>query len=428
MTHNKTIEDFLTFINSSPTAWHAVEKVQERLNAIGFEELSEEDSWRIRPGKPYYVIRNGSTLCAFITPEQQPQKALLIASHTDSPGFKLKPRVEIRKAEMILLGTEIYGSPLLSSWLNRDLGIAGRVIYADPQGKIQQTLVQLDQYPVIIPQLAIHLDREVNEKGLLLNKQEHFNALAALSTKETSGEPYLDALLREKIEFKDLLGADLFLYPLDHARTMGYQKQMISSYRLDNLASLHAALSAFETSKRPHQTDLKMMICWDNEEIGSQTSHGAGSPFLMEILERILISYGQTREDLFRLIRRSLCLSIDVAHALHPNYIEKHDAQHQLILGKGVVIKTNAQHRYASDAATIAPLQALAKSNHIPLQYFASRNDIPCGTTIGPIHATLSGMPTVDIGCGILSMHSCRELISSQDHLSMIQLISAILK
>jgi len=422
------IEDFLAFINASPTAWHAVERVQERLNRSGFEELREEDSWTIQPGKAYYVIRNGSTLCAFITPEKPPQRALLMASHTDSPGFKLKPRSEIRKSEMILLGTEIYGSPLLSSWLNRDLGIAGRVIYTNPQGKIVETLVQLDQHPVIIPQLAIHLDREVNEKGLLLNKQDHFNALAALSSQETSREPYLETMLRQHIDFRELLGADLFLYPLEKARFLGYQNQMISSYRLDNLASLHAVLSALEKSLAPHQTELKMMICWDNEEIGSQTMHGAGSPFLTEILERVLSSYGQSREDLFRLMRRSLCISIDVAHALNPNYVEKHDPQHQIILGKGVVIKTNAQHRYASDAKTIAPLQALAKHKNIPLQYFASRNDIPCGTTIGPIHAALSGMPTVDIGCGILSMHSCRELISCQDQLSLIQLISGLLK
>lgn len=422
------ISDLIKFLDASPTAWHAVATARHRLQQAGFIELSEQNYWKIQPGQRYFVTRNGSSLCAFITPQHFPKRMRLLASHTDSPSLKLKPQPEIRKHCAILLGVEVYGSPLLNSWLNRDLGIAGRILYTDCHGHIKESLVRLDRYPVIIPQLAIHLDREVNDKGLLLNKQEHLNALAGLESSFKDNASFLESLLSEVIHFEQIIAHDLLLYPLEKTQLVGYRNSLLSAYRIDSLASVHAALTALMDHTHPLEDEIKMIIFWDNEEVGSHTSQGADSPFFNQILERILNGFEGTREDYFCLINRSMCISIDLAHALHPNYAEKHDPNHQPILGQGVVIKSNAQQRYATSARSSLPVKMAATIKQIPLQTFVSRNDIPCGTTIGPLQASLTGMPTIDIGCGQLSMHSCRELMACQDHIDMCHLLGALLQ
>jgi aspartyl aminopeptidase len=422
------IQDLMNFLNDSPTAWHAVSATRHQLQQAGFIELSEQDYWDIQPGQRYVVTRNGSSLCAFITPQRFPQRLRLLASHTDSPSLKLKPQPEIRKHHAILLGVEVYGSPLLTSWLNRDLGIAGRILYTNRHGQIKESLVRLDRYPVIIPQLAIHLDREVNDKGLTLNKQEHLNVLAGLESSFQDKNSFLELLLSEVIDFEQMITHDLLLFPLEKAHLVGYQNSLLSAYRIDSLASVHAALTALLNHLDPLEDEMKMIIFWDNEEVGSHTAQGANSPFFNQTLERILEGFEGTREDYFCLINRSTCISIDLAHALHPNYAEKHDPQHQPILGQGVVLKSNAQQRYASSARSSLPVKMMAALKQLPLQTFVSRNDLPCGTTIGPLQATLTGMPTTDIGCSQLSMHSCRELMACQDHIDMCHLLGSILQ
>ncbi len=421
------IDDFIHFLNGSPTAWHAVENIRRCLLNNSFQELSEEDLWDLQPGGSYFVTKNGSTICAFILPQNLPKKIRLIASHTDSPGFKLKPHPELRKGGAILLGLEVYGSPLLSSWLNRDLGIGGRVIFLSKEQGIKEAVISLDRYPVIIPQLAVHLDREVNDKGLLLNKQDHFNALASMESAFKEKGSYLEYLLSAIDQFDRLLAHDLFLYPLERARCIGYNDTFISGYRIDSLASVHAAITAFLENKKALPDEIKMVVFWDNEEVGSNTAQGVSSPFFNQLLERIIHQFKGTREDFFVMLNRSTCISVDLAHALHPNYTDKHDAKHQPILGEGIVLKSNAQQRYATSAKSSLPIQKMAALKQLPLQYFASRNDIPCGTTIGPLQATISGMSTVDIGCSQLSMHSSRELMAAQDHIDMCNLLSGIL-
>lgn len=428
MKSSSIINDLIHFLDASPTAWHAVANARHQLQQAHFIELSEQNYWDIQPGQCYFVTRNGSSLCAFITPKQFPKQLRLLASHTDSPSLKLKPQPEMRKHRAILLGVEVYGSPLLSSWLNRDLGIAGRVLYTDHHGHIKESLVCLDRYPVIIPQLAIHLDREVNDKGLMLNRQEHLNALAGLESSFEDNFSFFESLISETIDFKQIIAHDLFLYPLEKAQLVGYHDSMISAYRIDSLASVHAALKALIDHANPLDDEIKMVIFWDNEEVGSHTAQGADSPFFNQILERILNGFKGTREDYFCLINRSTCVSIDLAHALHPNYAEKHDSNHQPILGQGIVLKSNAQQRYATSARSTLPVKMMAALKHIPLQTFVSRNDIPCGTTIGPLQASLTGIPTIDIGCGQLSMHSCRELMACQDHIDMCHLLGNLLQ
>jgi aspartyl aminopeptidase len=420
----KEITALLEFLDNSPTAWHAVECTSKLLLEAGFIELKEENEWKLKPKGCYFVIRNGSSLCAFIVPTKKPTYAHVIGSHTDSPGFKLKPNAEFRKENMVMLGLEIYGSPLISSWFNRDLGIAGRVIYKDKKGNTQESLTRLDANPVVIPQLAIHLDRQVNENGLNFNKQDQLAALAALSN---DNKPFLENLIKEQLGAIELLSSDLFLFPIEPAAFIGFQQQMIASYRIDNLNSLHASVIAMCHAKADSEK-LKMITLWNNEEIGSGTAQGANSPFLSHIIERVLLALNMSREEYFRLISQSLCLSVDLAHATHPNYGDKHEPRHPIFMDRGIVIKYNAQHKYASDARSVALIVELCRKNMIPFQSFVTRGDIPCGTTIGPINAQSTGMPTVDIGCAQLSMHSCRELTATEDYLNMVILLQGYLE
>lgn len=421
------ISQLMTFLDASPTAWHAVSNCTKELLENDFVELKEENAWSIVPGGQYLVTRNGSSLCAFIVPKKAPIALRVAASHTDSPTLKLKPHAEFYKDNMLMLGLEIYGGPLLSSWLNRDLGIAGRVIFKDKKGCIREELVRLDTSPVIIPQLAIHLDRNVNDNGLVLNKQEHLAALVSTHDKTKEKSTFLERSLKRILPLQEIYSTELFVFPLESARLFGEDQQLISSYRLDNLASVHASIKGLLSSIKPSDHLIKMITFWDNEEIGSHTAQGAGSPFLINIIERLTLALKLSREAYLRLLTRSLCASIDVSHAMHPNYSDKHEPRHVTLLNKGITIKTNAQQRYASDARSIAAIVELCHEHHIPFQHYVSRGDIPCGSTIGPIHANLTGMPTIDIGCPQLSMHSTREIMGISDQMSMCRLLTAFL-
>lgn len=421
------IENLLHFLNSCPTPWHVNQFLLSLFTKEGFLEKREEEAWDLQPEKKYTVQRQGTTLCAFVMPRKIPRSMIFLSSHTDSPGLKLKPRPEIELEGMVLLKTEVYGAPLLTSWLNRDLGIAGKVFYLNQKEEVEERLITIDEIALTIPQLAIHLDREVNEKGLLLNKQEHLNALVAL-VKEKKEEKILDTLLFPFIQHKELLAHDLFLYPLEKARLIGTDHSLLASYRIDSLASVHAIVESFLQEAEPEEDRLKIILFSSHEEIGSETSQGASSSFIEQTLERINMHLGGSREDLFRLLQSSLGVSVDLAHGVHPNHVEKHDAHHRPRLGNGVVIKYNAQQRYATNSFSAAHIKKAAINCGIALQEFVSRNDLPCGSTIGPLHSTKTGMPTVDIGCAQLSMHGCRELMACQDQLDMIQLLKQLLK
>lgn len=419
------INDLVDFIQRSPTAWHATESSASLLKKQGFQELRENEPWKIEHGARYFVVRNETSLCAFVAPEALPKRARIAAAHSDSPALKIKPNGEFRQNNMTLLNVEVYGGPLLSSWLNRDLGIAGSAVFTTSAGDIARETVTIDDISVTIPQLAIHLDRDVNEKGLILNRQEHLTAIAAL---EDFGSSYIEGQLRRKIpSLNELLGFDLFLYPLEPPQFIGPKKEMLASYRYDNLGSAHACLSGLSAALAPSSETLKMIVIWDHEEVGSHTTHGAASPFFKETLDRLMLHLSGTAEDLYRLNSESFCLSVDQAHALHPNYAGKHDPRHAPQLGKGIVIKHNAQQRYATNSKGQALVKHLCLSHAIEFQEFIARSDMPCGSTIGPIHATATGIKTIDVGCPQLSMHSARELSACADHLSMCRLIEAFL-
>lgn len=413
------LDDFQRFLDTSPTSWHAAQEIGNRLAGIDFTPLEEAEKWELEPGKKYFVQRGGS-LCAFSLPKTKPAKMMIVASHTDSPALKLKPNAEVTQENMLLLETEVYGAPLLSSWLNRDLAIAGRIVVQNKEGEIEEKLVFIDEAPLFIPQLAVHLDREVNEKGLILNKQEHLRPILTLNPKNS-----LESLLKKQHSYHTLLGFDLFLVPLQAAKYVGAEGEMIASYRLDNLSSAHACTAAIASAKADNT--LQLALFWDNEEIGSRTAEGAASPLLSDILKRIGLGLGLSEEDSIRLRANALCISVDVAHAYNPNFPQKYDPKHLPLMGKGITLKYNADKKYASDAKTAAPVIQACKRLNLPYQSYTGRSDIPCGSTVGPIVAQGLGIPTVDIGCPIFSMHSSREVMACQDHLDLCQLLTELL-
>ncbi len=413
------IHDFMDFVERSPTSWHAVEQTSTALKAGGFLPLTEESAWSLQAGGAYYVVRGGS-ICAFVVPTEPIQAVHAVGAHTDSPGLKLKPNAEYTVENMTMFGVEVYGGPLLSSWLNRDLAVAGLVAYLDKSDTLRETLVHLTDNPVVVPQLAIHLDRKVNEEGLKLNKQDHMAALAAIDHEG----PYLTPLLNAAIpDCKQILSQDLFLAPLERPTLIGGEKKLLSTWRVDNLGSVHAALTALLNRAKPDRDTLKMIVFWDHEEVGSQTAEGAASPFFSDTLERICLQLKIDREEQLRLLSRSLSLSVDAAHGLHPNYQKAHEPRHQPLMGGGVTLKVNAQQRYATTASSSAHLERICSNLGLNLQRFVNRTDMACGSTIGPIHSSKTGIATVDLGYPQLSMHSTRELAAADDHLSLCSLL-----
>lgn len=406
------LEDFLNFIYSSPTPYHAAKETGVRLAEADFIPLEDHQNWEIKKGEKYFLIKDQALTCAFIFPKKSPKKIIISASHLDSPALKLRPDL-LSPTEHTQLGVEIYGGPLLNSWLNVDLGIAGRVLYSDKKNSIKTKWIDFRDCPLFIPQLPIHLDRDVNDKGLQLNKQEHLRPIFSFSKVD------LLKVLQKNFAFENLLSYDLFLFPLEAPRLIGFEQEMIASYRLDNLSSAYAQLAAIRESQADDET-LKIAIFWDHEEIGSKTHLGAESIFVMDLLHRIL-----PKESIALCKERSFAISMDVAHAYNPNFPGKFDSQFTPILGKGIALKYSAGQKYTNSALGTAIVKTLCKKENIPLQNYVARNDIPSGSTVGPMMAASLGMRSIDLGCSLLSMHSTREIISSRDQYDLYRLLKA---
>lgn len=420
------LSDLKSFLEKAPTSWHAAQEIGNCLTSHGFLALKEASEWTLKPGGKYFTTRGGS-LCAFSLPQKTPAYALILASHTDSCALKLKPLPCHFQQNMILFGVEVYGNPLLSAWLNRDLILAGRVLVLNEELLPEEKLVILDSTTFMIPQLAMHLDREVNEKGLILNQQEHLCPLVGIS-KEKDIHSVLEDLLRRNLSFQKILSFDLFLVPQESPRFIGLEKEMLASYRIDNLLSAHASLSALVSPRTLSVDQLQIALFWDHEEIGSQSQEGANSCFLQDIFQRIAHHVQLDTEVLARLKNNSLCLSIDMAHALHPNHINKHDPLHQPLLNQGIVIKYSANQKYATNAVSAAPIIQKCHQLGIAHQSFVSRSDLRCGSTVGPTIAANLGIKTVDIGCPQLSMHSTREIVGCKDYLDLLSLLSYLVQ
>lgn len=424
--------DLLGFIDESPTPYHAVAEVKRRLDAAGFSALDERAAWKVEPGTRAYVIRGGGTLVAFIAGSRPPAEAgfMLIGAHTDSPNLRVKPAPEIRSLGYRQLGVEVYGGVLLSTWLDRDLSLAGRVSVRGGGTH----LVRFTRPLCRIPNLAIHLNRDVNSSGLVLNAQTHLMPVLAVGRDDDEATG-LRALLAEelgrsgnsRVAAEDVLGWDLCLYDTQPASLGGAHNDLLFAPRLDNLASCHAATQALLGSGNQVAETTRAVALYDHEEVGSQSAAGARSRFLLGVLERVAAAYGGSTDAAARALSRSLLLSADMAHAIHPNYGEKHDKHHAPRIGRGPVLKVNANQSYATDGPGTAVFTEACQAADFTPQRFVSRNDMPCGSTIGPISAARMAVRTLDVGNPMLGMHSCRETAGARDVAPMIAAMTALL-
>ena len=428
MSSKRFNQGLLKFLQQSPTPFHAVSSLSAMLDKAGFQVLDESQSWQLKQGGCYYVIRNDSALIAFKTGGKDIATGgmRMTGAHTDSPCLKIKPNPEVRKHGYLQLGVEVYGGALLHPWFDRDLSIAGRVHFQDNKGKISSTLVDFDKPVAFIPSLAIHLDRGVNE-GRAVNAQKELPPLLA----QLPGEQNLgfDDLLIEQLQqtsagkhASKVLSHEMFLYDTQAPALVGLREQFIASARLDNLLSCFLSCRALIEADEQHAS---VLVCNDHEEVGSASTSGAQGPFLKKVLERWVSGGSKASDTLERALHNSTMLSIDNAHGVHPNFAEKHDDQHRPLLNAGPVIKINANQRYASNSQSIALFKALCEVQKVPNQSFVMRSDMACGSTIGPITATELGVNTLDVGVPTFAMHSIRELAGADDAVALHKVVKA---
>lgn len=424
--HTQMIQDtqhqanrLIDFIQKGCSPFHAVEAIEAELKLHGFTYLPLESTWNLKTNGKYYTKRNQTAIIAWQSGSGDPEKEgiRMIASHSDSPGFKIKPNPEITiENQFIKLNTEVYGGPILMSWLDRPLSFAGRVaLRSNDVFRPEMRLFNMDKPVLIIPSLAIHLNRSVNE-GIELNKQKDMLPLLSITNQQPVTELSLKKIMANRLDVavEDILDYDLFLYEYERGCTVGINDEMISASRIDNLAMVHAGLQALVNVQPALAT--QMLCIFDNEEVGSVSKQGAGSPFLRQVVERIMEISGKSKEQLHRCIYQSFMISADMAHSLHPNAIEKHDPMLHPIINQGIVIKYHAGQKYTSDADSAAVFEMVCRQAGVPFQRFANRSDMNGGSTLGNISATQLDVRTVDIGNPMLSMHSVRELCGVEDH------------
>ncbi len=432
--------DFFEFLNTAVTPYHTVDALKSFFKASSFAEIGLAANFE--PAKAYFVCREGSVI-AFRTPKvwNESSRFRIALAHTDFPTLKISPNPDGMNAGVCTLHTEVYGSPLYTSWLDRDLGYAGMLAYVDSADKSNTLKTKLFRGDKLfrIPQLAVHLNRGVNQDGLKVNPQVDFNALwtgaSGCSASENRKNLFVKALEKELPEGARLIDFDVQLFDAQPANRGGFNDEWIYSGRLDNLSSCHAIAEAIVGAKSA-ESDCLVACFFNNEEVGSTTREGAAGNFLQSVLDSIaslqndchpgVREHDRAQAPLSSTLAESIALSIDMAHAEHPNHTEKHEPNHAPLLGKGIVLKTNAQKRYASDLMSSAQLRLLCEKAGIPLQVFIMRNDMPCGSTVGPTVSANLGIPTVDIGEPMLSMHSIREMMATSDHEDMIKLVKAL--
>jgi aspartyl aminopeptidase len=411
----------IRFIDASPTPAHVVANVAAQLEEDGFSRLREEDPWAIEAGARKYVVRGGSTVVAFQVGRKSPATSgyRILGAHTDSPALRVKPKPEISSAGHVQLGVEVYGGVLLSTWLDRDLSLAGRVM-VQRGAAIGAELVDLGRPIARISNLAIHLDREVNKNGLKINEQKHLPATIALGSNDAEIDVRGIVAAEIGVAREAILTHDLLLYDTQKGALGGVGEELVYSARLDNLASCFAATEALCATPATIESSA-VMVLYDHEECGSRSAIGAAGNFLRDVLMRIAVAYpdGQVQAS-SRAMARSLLVSADMSHAQHPNYADRHDPQHAPRLNRGLVIKHNGNQSYATNAATAAELTVMCREAGYEPQSFVVRSDLPCGSTIGPIASASLGIRAVDVGAPMLSMHSCREVCGTLDvHLAL---------
>ncbi len=422
---NGYIADLCTFLDKSPVNFWAARTVCERLDAAGFKALDMRDGWDLVPGGKYYVTKNGSAVFAFIVGSGKSTESFhIIAAHSDSPGFRIKPRCEIQCEGAVKLNTEVYGGPILYTWFDRPLSIAGRVMLRsenplEPESK----LVRFDRPLLVIPDLAIHFNRAVND-GVKLSKQKDMLPVIALGNNGREGL-IRDLVAAElKVNPADILDYDLSLYLCEGARTAGLNDEMICSGRIDDLSMVHAGLTALLENAAKESRHTRVLAIFDNEETGSGTKQGAASPVLEHILRRVVASLGGAESDYLRAVSGSFMISADNAHGFHPNYGEKYDPTNHPVLGGGPCIKVNANCKYMTDADSAAVFARICELAGVPYQYFVNHSDVAGGSTLGNILTSQIPLRGVDMGAPVWAMHSACETASTADHVFTIRAFS----
>ena len=414
MTKQDFNEGLLGFLDASPTPFHATQNIAGMFLNAGFVRLYEEHKWSLEEGQSYFLTRNDSSIIAFTYPKDR--NYVMVGAHTDSPNLKLKPNPVIKEHGVVKFGVEPYGGALFNSWFDRDLSLAGRVFYLDSKNMIKDALIDVKRPIAVIPSLAIHLDREANSSKSI-NAQTDITPILS-----TSGEFDFDEFLKEQLKMNGvddvntLYANELSFYDTQKASYVGLNNDFIASARIDNLLSCYVGMLTICTIE---QSRPMLFIASDHEEIGSESTSGAGGSFLEDTLRRLC----EDHEEFVRMVRSSLMISIDNAHALHPNFPSKHDANHSPRINGGSVIKVNASQRYASNAKTISRFTNIAQSLSEPIQNFVMRSDMGCGSTIGPITASRIGIDVLDVGLSTYAMHSIREICGSDDAYSLYKIL-----
>jgi len=422
-------EELIAFIDASPSPWHAVASCEERLRAHGFSRLAEEERWQLVPGGRYYVVRGGASVIAFVLGGQPLAEAGLriVGAHTDSPGLRLKPNAAQAGDGLLRLAVEVYGGPILATFTDRDLSLAGRVVLRHGAG-VETRLLRFERPLLRLPNLAIHMNREVNEKGLRLDKQSELSLILGMAGAAASAEDagaQLRSLLAGAVhaEAGDLLSWELAAYDVQQGAFWGAEEEFIAASRLDNLASCHAALAALLATGVADGTCIAAFF--DHEEVGSESATGAGGSFIADVLARIADQCGLDHEDRRRCLARSFFISTDMAHAYQPNFPAAYEPGHKLRVNGGPAIKSNANQRYSTNAETAARFMRLCEQAGVPCQQYSHRSNLGCGSTIGPLLAAQLGVASVDVGSPLWAMHSLRESAGVLDHAWMIAALAA---
>lgn len=417
--------ELIDFIDASPSPWHAVASAEARLLAAGYLRLEEGERWQLAQGCCYYVVR-GASMLAFVTGRHSIAQTgfRIVGAHTDSPGFRLKPKAALGGEGLARLGVEVYGGPILATFTDRDLSLAGRVVLKNGAGR-QTRLLRFERPLLRLPNLAIHMNRDVNEQGLKLNKQTELPLILGALGDGEDAEVNLRRLLADAVQADaaDLLSWDLAVYDVQKGCLWGADEKFVADSQLDNLASSHAALTALIATNPPDATCV--MALFDHEEVGSESASGAGGSFVADVLTRICLHAQLDEEDRLRVMAKSFFISADMAHAYHPNFPSAYEPAHKVRVNGGPVIKTNVNQRYATNAETAARFIGFCEVAGVPYQQYAHRSDLGCGSTIGPVVASQLGIATVDVGSAMWAMHSARESAGAEDHAYMIAALTA---
>lgn len=418
-------QDLIRFLSASKTPFHAVREMASRLLAADYIELSERDSWVLQAGQSYFLTRNDSSILAFVygQADLDTNGIRMIGAHTDSPCLKVKPHPELKSAGYFQLGVEVYGGALLNPWFDRDLSLAGKVSYRCTQGKIKQTLIDFSKAIAVIPSLAIHLDRDANQKRSINKQTDILPVLMRAEEKQQDFRALLQSeLVKQGVEdIDEVLDYDLSFYDVQAPALVGLKDEFLTSARLDNLLSCYVGLQALLDGDTK---ESRLLICNDHEEVGSRSACGAQGPMLDNFLNRLIPNSDQR----IRVIQSSLMVSADNAHGVHPNFADKHDGNHGPKLNDGPVIKINSNQSYATNSHTSAIFRNWCQALNVPVQAFVTRSDMGCGSTIGPITAGQLGVEAIDVGVPTFAMHSIREMAGSKDAYYLFRVLSHYVK